>query len=183
MSNSIFILILRNLILLKGAISLMSYSIVYSNDKGNTKLLADAVREALPAEECVYFGLPCEDALKADKVYVGFWTNMGTCDKVAKEFLESLTNQEVFLFGSAGYASDDYFKEIICKSKENIPESAKVVGDFMCQGKMPMSVRERYEKDLEAGKDVEKTKMLIANFDKALSHPDQEDFKQLKERL
>ena len=162
----------------------MNYSIVFSKDKGNTKLLADTIREALPADECIYFGLPDDEALKADRIYVGFWTNMGVCDDVAKEFLKSLTNQEVFLFGSAGFGSGDYFDDILNKSKELIPEGVKVADTFMCQGKMPMAVRERYEKQLEAPDANEKhIKMMIANFDNALSHPDENDLNELKGRL
>ena len=32
------------------------YSIVYSSLTGNTRMLADAVHEALPQDECEYFG-------------------------------------------------------------------------------------------------------------------------------
>ena len=34
----------------------MSYAIIYSSRTGNTALLAQAIREALPQEECLYFG-------------------------------------------------------------------------------------------------------------------------------
>ena len=33
------------------------YSIVYSSLTGNTRMLADAIHEALPQEECEYFGV------------------------------------------------------------------------------------------------------------------------------
>ena len=36
----------------------MSYAIVYSSRTGNTAMLAQAVREALPQEDCRYFGAP-----------------------------------------------------------------------------------------------------------------------------
>ena len=48
----------------------MSYSIVYSSRTGNTALLAQAIREALPQEECSYFGAPHAEALGADTIYV-----------------------------------------------------------------------------------------------------------------
>ena len=34
----------------------MRYAIVYSSPTGNTALLAQAIREALPQAECLYFG-------------------------------------------------------------------------------------------------------------------------------
>ena len=35
----------------------MSYAIVYSSRTGNTALLAQAIRDALPQEECLYLSL------------------------------------------------------------------------------------------------------------------------------
>ena len=58
----------------------MRYAIVYSSRTGNTERLAQALRQALPAEECVYFGPPDARALEAQRVYVGFWTDKGDCD-------------------------------------------------------------------------------------------------------
>ena len=36
----------------------MSYAIVYTSLTGNTARLAEALRAALPAEDCLYFGAP-----------------------------------------------------------------------------------------------------------------------------
>ena len=36
----------------------MSYAIVYSSRTGNTAQLAQAIKEALPQEDCLYFGQP-----------------------------------------------------------------------------------------------------------------------------
>ena len=44
----------------------------------------------------------------------------------------------------------------------------------MCQGKMRMSVRERYVSLKEQGA-MPNADEMIANFDKALSHPDEAD--------
>ena len=51
----------------------------------------------------------------------------------------------------------------------------------MCQGKMPLSVRERYEKMREQNNISLNIDKLIANFDKALSHPNKEDLKALEQ--
>ena len=40
----------------------MSYAIVYSSQTGNTKQLAETLRETLPQEDCRYFGTPAEAA-------------------------------------------------------------------------------------------------------------------------
>lgn len=55
----------------------MSYAIVFSSQTGNTKLLAEALKNSLPQEECLYIGTPDPKALNADTLYVGFWTDKG----------------------------------------------------------------------------------------------------------
>ena len=50
----------------------------------------------------------------------------------------------------------------------------------MCQGKMPLSVRQRYENMKLENSQSLKIENLIKNFDKALSHPDKTDLKKLE---
>ena len=45
----------------------------------------------------------------------------------------------------------------------------------MCQGKMPQSVRQRYEGMLAQNPDDPKIKAMIENFDVAQPHPTKED--------
>ena len=159
----------------------MRYSIVYSTRTGNTKLLAETVRTALPEDSCVYCGEPDARALDADRVYVGFWTDRGSCNQETAEFLKTLDQQEVFLFGSAGFgASSEYFDAVLERTSANLKDGGKVVGTFMCQGRMPLSVRERYMKMKEAAMPVPNLDRMIENFDTALSHPNDDDLAHLK---
>ena len=155
----------------------MSYAIVYSSRTGNTAQLAKAIGEALPREECLCFGAPEPKALEAETVFVGFWTDKGSCDKTVAGFLESLTNQRVFLFGTAGFGgAPAYFEQILGRVRKHLGPEVQVVGTFMCQGKMPQAVRDRYE----AMEDGPRRTAMLENFDKALSHPDDQDLAQLK---
>ena len=156
----------------------MTYAIVYSSRTGNTELLAQRLRDSLPKEDCLYMGPPNEEALAAEKLYVGFWTDKGTCDESIAAFLRSITHQQVFLFGTAGFGgAPAYFEKILTAVKENISETATVTGSYMCQGKMPVSVRKRYESMEEsAGRQA-----MLDNFDRALSHPDEQDLSALVE--
>ena len=154
----------------------MSYAIVYSSRTGNTARLAKALQEFLPEQDCVYVGAPDPQALSADTLYVGFWTDKGTCDAETAGFLPNLNGQSVFLFGTAGFGGDaTYFARILDRVKAQLPAGVTVRGTFMCQGKMPPAVRARYE--TMAGS-PQRTAML-ENFDRALSHPDKEDEKHL----
>ena len=133
------------------------YSIIYSSRTGNTKLLAEAIRESLPADLCNHFGTDEAGAVESEKLYVGFWTDKGTADEAALALLDRV--------------------------KESIDESNSIIGTYMCQGKMPMAVRERYEKMKQQPNPAPNLDGLIRNFDRALTHPDDHDLEELKQAV
>ena len=175
------------------------FSIVFSSRTGNTAELAEAVRGALPEGTCEYFGSVNGDdggdgrgyagdgcgrtssAIPASEtLFVGFWTNQGVADQAAQKLLGQLRNRKIFLFGTAGFGgSEAYFQAILDKTKAFIDDSNTVIGTFMCQGKMPHSVRERYVKMKEQPDHMPNIDTMIENFDKALSHPDANDLEKL----
>lgn len=162
-----------------------NYSIVYSSRTGNTEKLAATIHKVLPPDSCFYYGTidNVKDKL-SNIIYIGFWTERGNADSLTIEFLKKLKNKKIFLFGTAGYGgSEDYFRNIINNVKKNIDSSNTLIGTFMCQGKMPLAVKERYEnmaKQNNSSVDIDK---LIRNFEKALSHPDITDLERLKATL
>ena len=58
-----------------------------------------------------------------------------------------------------------------------------IVGEYMCQGRMPPSVRERYLKMKDAPDHPANLDALIQNFDCALSHPDADDLERLRQAV
>ena len=123
------------------------YSIIFNSKTGNTRKLADAIHEALPQENCDLFGAVEGDIPASEILYIGFWTDKGSADKATAELLAKLKNRKIFLFGTAGFGgSKEYFTSILDNVKKLIDESNTVVGEYMCQGRMPDSVRERYIK-------------------------------------
>ncbi len=154
----------------------MQYSIVYSSRTGNTRRLAQSLLEVLPAEGCLYQGPVGEQALAAERIYIGFWTDKGTCDGDTAEFLAGLTHQQVFLFGTAGFGgSPAYLESILNRVRELLPPGVRYLGGFMCQGEMPSAVRKRYE----AMEDSPRRSAMLENFDRAVGHPDGEDINRL----
>ena len=161
----------------------MSYAIVFSSKTGNTRLLADTLRASLPQNECTYFGAPAPEALEAETLYIGFWTDKGHADDTLTAFLQTLKGKRVFLFGTAGFGgSAEYFEQILAAVQKSLDESNTVIGTYMCQGKMPMTVRHQYEKMLQQPNHAPNLEMLIENFDKALAHPDAADLDQLRKK-
>lgn len=159
----------------------MKYAIVYSSETGNTKMLAERLQDVLPKQDCLYCGMPNEIALTAERLYIGFWCDKGTCDAETKIYLKKVCGKEVYLFGTAGFGGEKaYFDKILKRVQENLNKDVRVVGTFMCQGKMPMSVRERYMGMLKVPEHASNVEMLIENFDIALSHPNKDDLMQFE---
>ena len=157
------------------------YSIVFSSVTGNTRQLAEAIRESLPETGCDYFGLCSAEALKSEMLYVGFWTDKGNADEASQALLKTLKNKKIFLFGTAGFGiSETYFSRVLDNVRLSIDESNSIVGEYMCQGRMPQSVRERYVALKAQPQHPTNIDALIENFDLALSHPDAADLDKLK---
>lgn len=133
----------------------------------------------LPPEKVIYFGIPAAEATEADVLFVGSWTDKGTCSPEITEFLRGLEKKKVYLFGTAGFGgSSAYFAQIAERMAGNLPAGNVLLGYYLCQGKMPQAVRTRYEAIAQT--DPQKAQPMLDNFDRALSHPNQEDLEGLK---
>ena len=114
----------------------------------------------------------------------GSTSALGNADQATLELLSKLKNKEIFLFGTAGFGgSEAYFRTVLDHVKPFIDGSNTVVGEYMCQGKMPQSVRTRYLKMKEQPEHPANLDALIKNFDSALSHPDEEDLDKLRKAV
>ncbi len=164
----------------------MTYAVIYASATGNTKMLAEEIRKRLGKKECVCFGTVEEagTAAQADIIFTGFWTDKGECGEELGRFLEGLNGKKVFLFGTAGFGgSQSYFDQILERVKVHLAADNEVVGTYMCQGKMPQSVRKRYEGMLEQNPGDERIRGMIENFDRAMTHPDEADLDLLGEAV
>lgn len=159
----------------------MKYAIVFSSQTGNTKQLAEAVSSVLPQADLCFFGSPSQEALQAERLFIGFWTDKGRCNQEITDFLKTLKCKEVFLFGTAGFGgSQEYFDKILSSVQKRLGASNTVIGTYMCQGKMPQSVRERYVKMKNSPLPIPNVDKMIENFDTAVFHPDETDLQKLK---
>lgn len=159
------------------------YSVLFSSQTGNTKILAQAIAQALRQRARLFWRLP-RHVPSSPVLFVGFWTDKGTADAATLELLKTVKNKKIFLFGTAGFGgSAAYFQKILLRVQENLDAGNQVIGTFMCQGKMPLSVRQRYEKMKEQPNPAPNLDMLIANFDRALTHPDEQDLQRLQEAV
>lgn len=160
----------------------MTYSIVFTSKTGNTAALADELHSLLPPESCVYYGDATREAvnIEADVTFVGFWTDKGSCDSKTRVFLKKLNKRTIVLFGTAGFGSDpEYFRQVLNAAAKEAPVSNTVIPGFMCQGRMQPTAKAKFEKILSEQPDNEHAKKLLEEYDKAVCHPNEEDFKNL----
>lgn len=129
-----------------------------------------------PAESTSSTSTIATQASEADVVFVGFWCDKGSCSPAVQHFLQGLAGKRVFLFGTCGFGeSDEYFEQILDRVRTYLPADAQYIGGAMCQGKMGMGVKRRYEGMLEKDPENAQARMLIDNWNKAQSHPNEDD--------
>lgn len=154
----------------------MNIAIIYSSNTGNTKKIAETIKEELKNENIVYFGNAVAEVPSADIYVIGSWTDKGNASKEILEFITRIKNSKIAYFGTAGYGgSKEYYETLFERVKANIDSSNQILGYFYCQGKMPMQVRDRYVKMITENPEDAKLQVSIKNFDEALSHPDNLD--------
>jgi len=157
----------------------MQKLVVYSSWTGNTKMIAEAVAEALA---------PCDlrsvddapDSSAYDFIAVGYWVNKGMPDVACQQFMATVKNKKVALFGTLGVdPSHDHAKDCARKGEDLMREGGNTVyGTVLSQGKIDPKVIEAMK---EMAQDVHPmTPERIARIEAANSHPDAEDCRRSK---
>lgn len=146
----------------------MKYAVVYSSVTGNTKKLAEVIKNKVG--EC-YFGKPSDEALAADVVFVGFWAIGNSCGADVKNFIEKLSGKKVFIFGTVGYGnSKEYFDEILNNVKPHVPVSNTIIGTYICQGKVTDAIQTKIKESMP-----EKYELIKDKLAESVNHPNEDD--------
>lgn len=160
----------------------MDYMVVYSSKTGNTKKIATEIFSALPGMSKDMQHIEEYKGKDADMFFVGFWVDRGTCDMSVIEMLSRLHGKKVALFGTCGLGHDaEYYKMIEQKVEVWVPDDCEYLGAFLCQGKMPMRLRENYEIPMEDPRQEAWRRQMLRNFDEGLFHPNEEDVRKARE--
>ena len=159
----------------------MKVAIIYDSVTGNTKAVAEAIKEACEQEEVIIFE-SVKEALEnnsndeIDLYFLGSWTDKGNCGDLMKQYCNNLNHKKVAIFGTAGFGgSEEYYQTLANRFSEQLPENNIILGTFYCQGKMPVALKNRFIAALEKSPEDKKIISNIDNFDSALSHPDVSD--------
>lgn len=158
----------------------MKIAIVFDSNTGNTKKIATCIKDTCINEDIVYFGSP-KNIESVDLIFIGTWIDKGTCSKKIQDFINSLSNQKIAFFATAGFGQSTKYFESLAKRFDNLVSSSnQIIGHFFCQGKMPLTVRSRYVEMIKEHPDDKQLQVNIDNFDAALSHPDEDDLANTK---
>lgn len=174
----------------------MTYALTTSSLSGNTIKVATALETALPSHEVVFAGRTPdvahldeagEQALAqiqgADIVVAGFWCDKGGCDAKTAALLATLEGKSVFLFGTAGAPDDDYHARVIEKAAANLPESAVLLGGFVCQGQLGEHVVKKFTRGLAADPNDAHSLRLKRNYETSQGHPNADDLARAVEAM
>lgn len=165
----------------KGLIAVLDYLVLYQSESGNTKKIAATIFSHLPGNSKDLIDITTNKTIPEARIYfVGFCVRCGTCSMTVGDFLNDLSGKRIALFGTCGMGdSPEYYSAIEHSASAWIESDNDYLGAFICQGKMPQKVRQKYESMRTAG-NVAQIDMCIRNFDEALTHPDSLDLEHAK---
>jgi flavodoxin len=153
--------------------------IVYSSKTGNTRKLAEGIQrglaEALGQEPRIGAVEENPDPAGTDWVLVGFWADRGNADPKALHYIKSLEGHNIGLFGTLGASPDsDHAQSIGKKVQELAAEKNRVLGCFLCQGRIDPALTEQF-KTLPADNPHAMTEERLKLHQEAAKHPDEQD--------
>lgn len=162
----------------------MTEAIIYDSLSGNTESLAKEIKSI---KKNAYYekinNKLIEELPEYDIYYIGSPIIKGICTDKIKRLLQKIENKKIFLFITTGYKGEDYYESLTRRILEIIPKSNQILGIFLCQGKMQDAVKERYIKLIQEHPEDKNLKVSLENFEQAKPHPDENDKKDLIEKI
>ncbi len=117
--------------------------VVYSSRTGNTRKVAEAVFEALPAPKEIHPAAEAPPPENFDFIAIGFWVNRGTADEEAQAYMARVRGKPVGVFGTlAAYPDSEHARECLA-DVEKLLEGNDFMGGFLCQGRVDPDAADR----------------------------------------
>lgn len=162
----------------------MTEAIIYDSLSGNTESLAKEIKSI--KKNAYYEKINdklIEELPEYGIYYIGSPIIKGMCTDKIKRLLQKIENKKIFLFITTGYKGEDYYELLTRRILEIIPKSNQILGIFLCQGKMQDAVKERYIKLIQEHPEDKNLKVSLENSEQAKTHPDENDKKDLIEKI
>ena len=157
---------------------MLDYLVLYQSETGNTKKIAATIFSRLPGNSKDLIDITTDKPIPEAEVYfIGFCVHRGTCSMAVSDFINDLSGKQIALFGTCGMGNaPEYYKAIENSVSAWIETDNDYLGSFICQGKMPQKVRQKYESMLNGDEEHDRhLKLQLLNFDEAMIHPTKED--------
>lgn len=152
----------------------MKTLVVYSSLTGNTKLVAEAVAEALHADMVAVEEQPGPEGY--EMVAIGYWVDRGGPDAKAAAYLKALRGQTVALFATLGAdPKSEHARQSLENGQALLDASNRCVGTFICQGKVDPKLIEKMAKMFPEGHPHGMNEARRARHQAASTHPDAQD--------
>lgn len=160
---------------------MLDYLVLYQSETGNTRKVAATIFSHLPGNSKDLIDITTDKPLPEARIYfIGYCVHQGTCSIHISNFLESLSGKQIALFGTCGAGEDSaYYSRIERSVSAWIENDNLYLGTFLCQGKMPQLIRQKWER-MKDEKNSTAFNYLLQNFDAALPHPDSLDLEHAK---
>ena len=156
----------------------MKAKVLYSSKTGNTKLIAEAIFNALPAGAEIHNIGEITSLGESGLVFFGVWIDKGTMDNASREALPLIATKKVALFATLGAEPDsDHAKRALESVSVLLREQrCEIMGTFICQGKIDPAIIEMM-KMMGQGQDNphRMTPEREARHREAAKHPDKTD--------
>lgn len=158
----------------------MKYAVLYSSQTGNTRQLADCLMALLGTQARIAEITPGMPTPQEEVLLIGYWVDKGACPQEVADMLKRLRDKKILFFATAGFGqTQSYFDKIAGGVERLAAQNNQVLGSFFCQGRMPESIKARYEALLKENPSDKKARIFLDNFTQARSHPDAGDLKHL----
>ena len=149
--------------------------VIVSSETGNTRIVAHAVRDALPGAELASAKCVPEDLSGFDPVIVGFWCDRGMAPEDVKALMPKVSGKRLGFFATIGGNPEaERAKEWFARTVEQLAGAGggnTVEAAFMCRGRISRKVYDMMVK-MTGGR---ASPRLEESFRTSFTHPDRED--------
>ena len=159
----------------------MKTLITYSTLTGNTKQIAEAIKEVMPKDTVIASVEENIDPKDFDLVLLGFWVNQTKADDQFIEYTKRVTGKKVGIFATLGaYPDTQHATDALKNVRELLVPQNEVLKEFICQGKIDPKITANFEK-LPPDHFLSMTPERRRKHKEALKHPDEEDIRNAKD--
>ena len=157
---------------------MLDYLVVYESETGNTKKIATEIFASLPGMSKDLINLHERTDSQSQNLFCRFLCSPRNLQPRDRQLpFRSVVQIRCSLWTCGAGNSLEYYKKIASSVRIWLEDDNRYLGSFICQGKMPLAVRQKYESLLNTPEDCDcqQIRRQLQNFDEAMIHPTRTD--------